>query len=99
MGSPIQLSHATVSHVKHNHCCPCQTHVLQTSFHPQVTILVSDINDNSPEFLSSIITLTVSEGLPVGATVFNFVAIDEDVGSNGKVEYSIESEQVAALGE
>ncbi len=61
-------------------------------------VLVSDINDHSPVFVSPTSTAMISEGLPVGAVVLNFLATDEDFGTNGEIQYSIESEQQAALG-
>lgn len=62
----------------------------------QVSILVSDINDNVPSFQSNFTTLTLSESLPIGTAILNLVATDSDFGSNGLVNYTILSEQLEA---
>jgi len=64
----------------------------------QVSILVSDINDNAPEFLAESYSVQVSEGLSIGTPVLNLLAVDDDFGSNAEVVYSIASQQ-PALGE
>lgn len=64
----------------------------------QVSILVSDINDNAPSFQSNSINLTLSEDLPIGTAILNLVATDEDFGRNGLVNYTILSEESGARG-
>lgn len=64
----------------------------------QVSILVSDINDNTPTFQSSLINLTLSESLEVGTPVLNLVATDGDFGNNGAIIYEILSEVSDATG-
>ena len=55
----------------------------------QVTILVSDENDNPPIFVVPIISVNVSESSPVGSDVATFQANDADLGSNARVMYDI----------
>ncbi|XP_075213856.1 cadherin 99C [Lycorma delicatula] len=55
-----------------------------------VIVRVSDVNDNSPEFVNTPYETTVSELTPVGTTVFQGLrAIDADAGVNGLVDYSV----------
>ena len=63
-----------------------------------MTILVADVNDNSPMFSRESYTLEVSESLPVGTPITNIVATDDDFGSNGQVNYTIVSEFSSANG-
>ena len=64
----------------------------------QVSILVSDINDNAPEFLAESYSVQVSEGLSIGTPVLNLLAVDDDFGSNAEIVYSIASQE-PVLGE
>ena len=64
----------------------------------QVSILVSDINDNAPEFLVESYSVEVSEGLSIGTPVLNLLAVDDDFGSNAEIVYSIASQE-PVLGE
>lgn len=64
----------------------------------QVSILVSDINDNSPIFQSDSINLTLSESIPLGTPVLNLVATDSDFGLNGLVNYTILFEESEMTG-
>ena len=59
----------------------------------QVSILVSDINDNAPEFLAESYSVQVSEGLSIGTPVLNLLAVDDDFGSNAEIVYSIASQE------
>lgn len=61
----------------------------------QVSILVSDINDNAPEFLVESYSVEVSEGLSIGTPVLNLLAVDDDFGSNAEIVYSIASQEPA----
>ena len=60
----------------------------------RVTILVHDDNDHSPEFLSPLIQTKLHETAAVGAEVVEVLAIDNDQGENGRLEYSIASGNV-----
>ena len=47
-----------------------------------VTIQVTDVNDNSPQFTKTIYTKTVEENVGVGSNVLEIQAIDKDAGKN-----------------
>uniref|UniRef100_A0A336LSR0 CSON015170 protein n=1 Tax=Culicoides sonorensis TaxID=179676 RepID=A0A336LSR0_CULSO len=57
-----------------------------------LTIIVEDVNDNTPRFEKSSYVVTVSEGVSVGHVVVVIKAQDADTGSNGRVYYSIQNE-------
>ena len=57
-----------------------------------MTVLIADVNDNSPVFSRESYTLELSESLPVGTPITNIVATDEDFGTNGQVNYAIFSQ-------
>ncbi|XP_077588672.1 protocadherin-1-like isoform X1 [Stigmatopora nigra] len=52
-------------------------------------IEVLDINDNTPQFSSPILTLSIPENTHVGALVSIPTASDRDAGDNGVAEYSL----------
>lgn len=52
-----------------------------------VTVTVLDVNDNSPLFNQRLFEFVVSEATDVGETVGGVLAVDEDAGLNGDVEY------------
>ncbi|XP_075902416.1 protocadherin alpha-3-like [Nelusetta ayraudi] len=54
-----------------------------------ITVVVSDVNDNSPEFLQSPYTFYVSEGNDPGASVFSVKAFDRDENENAQISYHI----------
>nr|XP_022911091.1 cadherin-related tumor suppressor [Onthophagus taurus] len=54
-----------------------------------LTIMVSDENDNFPRFSSGIYKVYLPEDIKEGQFVFGAKATDEDVGDNGKITYSI----------
>ncbi|XP_077862596.1 protocadherin Fat 4-like [Saccoglossus kowalevskii] len=54
-----------------------------------VTITVSDYNDNGPVFETTIYEASVSEDANVGTTVLVFQCTDADVGVNADISYSI----------
>jgi hypothetical protein len=58
-----------------------------------VRVMVTDSNDNSPEFVVDEIDGILLESQPPGATIAIFTAVDEDEGANGAVTYSIQGEQ------
>ena len=57
----------------------------------RLTILVHDDNDHAPEFLSPLIQTKIHETAAVGAEGVEVLAIDNDQGENGRLEYSIAS--------
>lgn len=54
-----------------------------------LTIIVDDVNDNSPKFESSTYSKVIPEDLYIGDTVLDVRARDEDTGSNAAILYSI----------
>ncbi|KAJ8298119.1 hypothetical protein KUTeg_024650 [Tegillarca granosa] len=54
----------------------------------QVTVIVKDVNDESPKFVSPSLVY-VSENLLVGQLAFYIKAEDQDEGDNGVVTYSL----------
>ena len=54
-----------------------------------VTVIVQDINDNSPRFTESSYEKKVYENVPKGSSILAVSARDADKGNNGRVRYSI----------
>ena len=54
-----------------------------------VNVIVSDVNDNIPHFISVPLNVTVSESLPINSTILLLQATDADIGSNSELEYLI----------
>nr|XP_024659935.1 protocadherin-1 isoform X2 [Maylandia zebra] len=54
-------------------------------------IEVLDINDNTPQFSSPILTLSIPENTHIGALFSIPMATDRDSGSNGVADYSLSS--------
>ncbi|XP_075902414.1 protocadherin alpha-3-like [Nelusetta ayraudi] len=54
-----------------------------------ITVVVSDVNDNSPEFLQSPYTFYITEGNDPGASVFSVKAFDNDENENAQISYHI----------
>ena len=54
-----------------------------------VRITVKDVNDLSPTFSLPIYSITVSEKVPVGRTLFQFSASDKDLLLNGEITYLV----------
>uniref|UniRef100_A0A8D3D888 Protocadherin 2 alpha a 15 n=1 Tax=Scophthalmus maximus TaxID=52904 RepID=A0A8D3D888_SCOMX len=52
-------------------------------------VVVSDVNDNSPEFLMSRYHFYVTENNPPGPPVFSLFASDRDEGDNARISYHI----------
>ncbi|XP_028670340.2 protocadherin alpha-3-like [Erpetoichthys calabaricus] len=55
-----------------------------------ITIIVSDVNDNAPVFVEEIYFVTLEENVPLGTLILKVNATDLDKGSNGDVVYSFE---------
>lgn len=54
-----------------------------------ISVIVLDVNDNSPSFPAANFTFSVKELLPVGAVVGAVSAVDVDSGINGRVTYHL----------
>ncbi|XP_047675636.1 protocadherin alpha-8-like isoform X19 [Tachysurus fulvidraco] len=54
-----------------------------------ITVQVSDVNDNSPEFTNSPYTFYVMENNVPGASLFSVFAFDRDSGENAAINYQI----------
>ncbi|XP_036424561.1 protocadherin Fat 1 [Colossoma macropomum] len=57
-----------------------------------VTVILSDVNDNAPQFRLSEYKAAVQNDVPRGTTVIKISAVDEDEGSNADIIYAIESD-------
>ncbi|XP_075697796.1 cadherin-23 isoform X1 [Rhinoderma darwinii] len=55
-----------------------------------VSVNLLDLNDNDPTFQNLPFTAEILEGTPVGASVFQVVAVDLDEGLNGQVMYRMQ---------
>ncbi|XP_034086834.1 protocadherin alpha-8-like isoform X10 [Gymnodraco acuticeps] len=62
-----------------------------------VIIQVSDVNDNKPVFSETVINIYVEENSPVGTILKAVSATDADVGENGRVSYSLVTNNNLAL--
>ncbi len=56
-----------------------------------VEVVVSDVNDNPPQFDPLTLTFSIAESAPIGTTVGTVIAVDSDAGPNAAVSYTIES--------
>ncbi|XP_049837416.1 fat-like cadherin-related tumor suppressor homolog isoform X3 [Schistocerca gregaria] len=54
----------------------------------QLEIIISDLNDNSPEFSMESYSATLPEDVEVGSLVTKVHATDRDIGINRKIRYS-----------
>ncbi|XP_069388113.1 protocadherin alpha-7-like isoform X18 [Paralichthys olivaceus] len=54
-----------------------------------ISIVVSDVNDNSPEFSQSPYTFYITENNSPGASILSVTARDDDEGSNALISYQI----------
>ncbi|CAG2102625.1 unnamed protein product [Medioppia subpectinata] len=53
-----------------------------------VEIEIADVNDNSPEFVQNVYTVSITEDSPIGSSVVQISAIDRDLGLNGQLRYT-----------
>ena len=54
-----------------------------------VTILVQDVNDNSPQFINSSQTVAINDLTPTGTNIASVLCTDNDIGTNAEVSYRI----------
>ncbi|XP_058852772.1 protocadherin alpha-8-like isoform X3 [Acipenser ruthenus] len=59
-----------------------------------ITVIVSDINDNTPSFAQSAYTLYIPENNAPGASIFTVRAFDPDQNQNARISYAILGSQV-----
>ncbi|XP_062576129.1 cadherin EGF LAG seven-pass G-type receptor 2-like isoform X1 [Saccostrea cucullata] len=55
----------------------------------QVRIYVLDTNKYRPEFQNTPYKIEVRENVPVGSSIYRVLAVDQDVGENGRVSYRL----------
>ncbi|XP_074606157.1 cadherin-23-like isoform X2 [Acropora palmata] len=55
----------------------------------RITVIVNDINDNTPQFVSTPQSTQISEAARPGSNVIQVSALDRDLGFAGKVVYNI----------
>ena len=60
-----------------------------------LTIIITDINDNTPSLTPSNITVILQVSVSAGVTVVDLDCSDRDTGENGQTQFSITSEQFA----
>ena len=54
-----------------------------------IFIIVTDKNDNAPQFLQNIFRSRISESFPTGKEILTITAWDEDEGENGTLSFAI----------
>ncbi|XP_054453018.1 protocadherin alpha-2-like isoform X6 [Anoplopoma fimbria] len=54
-----------------------------------ITVHVSDVNDNAPQFMEPVINVYVKENSPVGSIIYTITAFDPDLNSNSKLTYKL----------
>ena len=59
-----------------------------------VSVLITDINNHSPQFTRSSYTVEVYTNTPTGSSIFTLQATDADVGINAQTSYSLVSTSV-----
>ncbi|XP_060624988.2 cadherin-related family member 1 isoform X1 [Anolis sagrei] len=57
----------------------------------KVRILVTDANDESPEFINTPYIVQVPEDTPSGSSIFKIEAVDKDTGSGGSITYFLQN--------
>ncbi|XP_069388110.1 protocadherin alpha-8-like isoform X15 [Paralichthys olivaceus] len=62
-----------------------------------VIVQVSDVNDNTPQFSESVINMYVGENSPVGTVLKAVSATDADISENGRVSYTLVSDNNKVL--
>ena len=54
-----------------------------------MTVIVNDINDNTPQFVDPPQSTSINEAARPGSNVIQVPAVDKDLGFAGKVVYNI----------
>ncbi|XP_028271337.1 protocadherin Fat 1a isoform X3 [Parambassis ranga] len=57
-----------------------------------VNVILTDVNDNSPQFRAAEYKATVASDAPRGTSVVKIAASDMDEGSNADIQYSLEAD-------
>uniref|UniRef100_A0AAQ5YM98 FAT atypical cadherin 1a n=1 Tax=Amphiprion ocellaris TaxID=80972 RepID=A0AAQ5YM98_AMPOC len=57
-----------------------------------VNVIVTDANDNAPQFRAAEYKATIASDVPRGTSVVKIAASDMDEGSNADIEYSLEAD-------
>uniref|UniRef100_A0A673FNF8 FAT atypical cadherin 1a n=1 Tax=Sinocyclocheilus rhinocerous TaxID=307959 RepID=A0A673FNF8_9TELE len=57
-----------------------------------VNVILTDINDNAPQFRAADYRVNVASDMPRGTTILKIAASDMDEGSNADITYSIEGD-------
>ncbi|XP_061882625.1 protocadherin Fat 1a isoform X3 [Entelurus aequoreus] len=57
-----------------------------------VNVVLTDVNDNAPQFRAAEYKVTIASDVPRGTSVVKVAASDMDEGSNADIEYSIEAD-------
>ncbi|XP_072446558.1 protocadherin Fat 1-like [Chiloscyllium punctatum] len=65
---------------------------LEVASSVSISIQVKDVNDNQPIFEANPYRAFVPENMPVGTTVIQVTANDQDTGTNGHVTYRLSNE-------
>ena len=63
-----------------------------------VQVKVLDANDNNPKFDNDTYKVMVPENIPVGTTILQVRAKDEDVGENGQIDYTFSDTTITDYG-
>ncbi|XP_069835323.1 cadherin-related family member 1 [Dendropsophus ebraccatus] len=61
----------------------------------RVRVLVTDANDESPEFLNTPYIVNVPEDTPSESSIFQVEAVDRDTGSGGSITYLVQNSHSA----
>lgn len=54
-----------------------------------VKVEITDVNDNAPRWTIDPILINVAENSPIGSSLYNFSASDNDAGLNGEIQYKL----------
>lgn len=69
--------------------------LLYTLYYFQLTIRVTDVNDNAPKFeLPDYQAHNVDEDIPLGTSILKVKAMDSDSGKNAEIEYMVSGMQI-----
>lgn len=63
-----------------------------------LTVIVNDVNDNSPVFERNIYDIEIAEDATVGSTIVQLQAYDKDAGGNGDVVYKLSDKSARDYG-